>query len=323
MPANLLYELIILSGYPSSGKTHRARQLLDFFDSKIALNSSLPSPDPRIARLKTHHVFDQPLGISREVYRDSRKEKDARAAEYSAVKRVLGRDDIVVADGLNYIKGFRYQLFCEAKALGTPSCVVSFICRLWGNWMLKIREVHIGTPAQTCREINSRLLASLENDGGYPDDVLEGLIFRYEEPNGMTRWDSPLFTVLYSDDAPPYEAIWEATIGKEGEAKVVKPNAATVLKPAAESNYLYELDKTTRSILTRILEWQKDHPGEAGGEITVPDVQARKNVILVSPLSLPQLQRLRRQFISLNRQHTLPQARIADLFVDYLNDNFR
>ncbi|KAH0545155.1 hypothetical protein FGG08_000767 [Glutinoglossum americanum] len=297
--------LILLSGYPSSGKTHRARQLLDFFDTKIASNSSSPSPDPRIARLKTHHISDQSLGIPRDVYRDSRTEKDARAAEYSAVKRVLGRDDIVVADGPNYIKGFRYQLFCEAKALGTPSCVV-----------------HIGTPVTTCREINSRLLASPETDGGYPDDIFENLVFRYEEPNGMTRWDSPLFTVLYNDDAPPLEAIWEAMVGKEGEVKVVKPNAATVLKPAAESNYLYELDKTTQNILTSVLEWQKDHPGEGGGEISVPDVRAQKIEMPASPLSLPQLQRLRRQFIALNRQHTLSQSRIRDLFVDYLNDNF-
>ncbi|KAI9866076.1 MAG: hypothetical protein M1813_001637 [Trichoglossum hirsutum] len=303
--------LILLSGYPSSGKTHRARQLLDFFHDRIASNSSLPSPDPRVTRLKAHHISDQSLGISREVYRDSRTEKDARAAEYSAVKRVLGKDDVVIVDGLNYIKGFRYQLFCEAKALGTPSCVV-----------LKTPEVHIGTPIIACRENNSRLLGSPETDGGYPEDIFENLVFRYEEPNGMTRWDSPLFTVLYNDDAPPLEAIWEAIVGKEGEAKVVKPNAATVLKPAAESNYLYELDKATQSILTQILEWQKDHPGE-GGEIAIPDVKAQKIEMPVSPLSLPQLQRLRRQFIALNRQHTLSQSRIRDLFVDYLNDNFR
>jgi protein KTI12 len=142
---------------------------------------------------------------------------------------MLGRDDIVVADGLNYIKGFRYQLFCEAKALGTPSCVVSFLPAAWSDWTLKIPEVHIGTPITTCREMNNRLLANPETDGGYPDDVFENLVFRYEEPNGMTRWDSPLFTVLFSDDVPPLEAIWEAMIGKEGEAKVVKPNAATVL----------------------------------------------------------------------------------------------
>jgi len=63
--------------------------------------------------------------VSRSVYHTAKAEKDARAEEYSAVKRVLSRDDIVIADGMNYIKGFRYQLYCEAKALQTPSCVVS------------------------------------------------------------------------------------------------------------------------------------------------------------------------------------------------------
>jgi protein KTI12 len=54
-------------------------------------------------------------------------------------------------------------------------------------------------------------------------------VFRYEEPNGMTRWDSPLFTVVYDDDTPPFEQIWEAMIGSDGQRKIVKPNAATVL----------------------------------------------------------------------------------------------
>lgn len=58
-------------------------------------------------------------------YVDARAEKQLRAAEYSAVKRLLTKDDVVIADGLNYIKGLRYQLFCEAKAALTPSCVVS------------------------------------------------------------------------------------------------------------------------------------------------------------------------------------------------------
>lgn len=72
-----------------------------------------------------HLINDQTLGVARSVYHTARAEKDARAEEYSAVKRVLSRDDIVIADGLNYIKGFRYQLYCEAKAVQTPSCVVS------------------------------------------------------------------------------------------------------------------------------------------------------------------------------------------------------
>jgi len=43
----------------------------------------------------------------------------------SAMKRLLERDALVIADGLNYIIGFRYQYNYEAKALGTGSCVVS------------------------------------------------------------------------------------------------------------------------------------------------------------------------------------------------------
>ena len=45
----------------------------------------------------------------------------------------------------------------------------------------------------------------------------------------MTRWDSPLFIVPYEDESPPFEAIWEAVIGSEGMAKIVKANTATVM----------------------------------------------------------------------------------------------
>lgn len=64
--------------------------------------------------------------MSRASYGNARDEKKARAEGYSAVKRVLGKDTIVIADGLNYIKGFRYQLYCEAKAVHSTSCVVRF-----------------------------------------------------------------------------------------------------------------------------------------------------------------------------------------------------
>src|SRR5436305_1058920 len=59
-------QLIMLSGYPSSGKTTRATQLSTFLTSKIA---SLPASDPRAARLKIHVVNDPSLGISKDVYK--------------------------------------------------------------------------------------------------------------------------------------------------------------------------------------------------------------------------------------------------------------
>ena len=90
-------------------------------------------------------------------------------------------------------------------------------------------EVHIGTPADKCREINKKLLEDTESGSGYEDEDFENLIFRYEEPNGMSRWDSPLFTVLDEDETPPFDQIWEALVGSDGKAKVVRPNQATVL----------------------------------------------------------------------------------------------
>lgn len=293
--------LVLVSGFPSAGKTTRALQLRQFFESKIAEGPA----DARIARLKVHLVNDQTLGVPRSVYHTAKAEKDARAEEYSAVKRLLSRDDIVIADGLNYIKGFRYQLYCEAKAVQTPSCVV-----------------HVGTPAAKCRQINARLLADADADGGYDEEDFENLIFRYEEPNGMTRWDSPLFTVLDDDETPPFDQIWDALVGSDGKAKVVRPNQATVLKPATEQNYLYELDKTTSDILAQIMTYQKDHPGEGGGQVSVSGVEQVLE-LPATPMTLPQLQRIRRQFITLNRQHSISKARVKEIFVGYLNDEFQ
>lgn len=202
---------------------------------------------------------------------------------------------------MNYIKGFRYQLYCEAKAVQTPNCIV-----------------HVGTQPDKCRELNSAALQA--GTGGYEPEVFENLVFRFEEPNGMNRWDAPLFAVPWDDVEPPCEAIWEAMVG--GNAKVVKPHAATILKPATEQDYLYELDKTTSDVLNAIKTWQQDHPGEAGVAIKIPEAEREVELPATSP-SLPQLQRLRRQFVGLNRQLSLSKGRIRDLFVDYLNDAFQ
>ncbi|KAI9663699.1 MAG: hypothetical protein M1821_007189 [Bathelium mastoideum] len=295
--------LILISGFPSAGKTYRANQLHSAFQAKI-LSSSSSTDDARIARLTVHLVNDESLGLSRDVYHAARPEKDARAAAYSAVKRLLGRDAIVIADGLNYIKGFRYQLYCEAKAVRTPSCVV-----------------HVGTPEAKCREINRALLQDASKPGGYAEDDFDNLVFRYEEPNGMTRWDSPLFTVLYEDEQPPVDDIWHALIGSDGQAKAVRPNAATVLTPAAPSNLLYELNKTTSDVLAAIASYQGDHPGEAGGNVKVPGCSTDVE-LPAATVTGPQLQRLRRSFVALNRQYSLDPVRLKGLFVEYLNDEF-
>lgn len=84
-------------------------------------------------------------------------------------------------------------------------------------------------PVGECQEINRRLLSEEAQDGGYAEEIFDNLVYRYEEPNGMTRWDSPLFTVPYDDETPPFDAIWEALIGSDGNTKTIKPHQATVM----------------------------------------------------------------------------------------------
>ncbi|KAF8434657.1 chromatin associated protein KTI12 [Terfezia claveryi] len=366
--------LIILTGYPCSGKTTRALELRDFFIERIAaaqaaqktglsvpstpqrcsstddlrstttaINTTIhpnppfdPSETARISCLKVHLINIDSLHIPRTSYRDARSEKESRSTEYSAIKRHLSRDNIVISDSLNYIKGYRYQLYCEAKALLTPSCVVHIAsppekCRLWNSSRNASHapDPHSPAPPGSSLPPPDVMMCILPVEGeahkkqltaatpAWEEDILENLIFRYEEPNGMTRWDSPLFTVPWVDERMDCEAIWDAVVGKEAGAKI-KANVATIIKPATEADYLHELDKTTQEIVSLILEAQRN--GMVGGELTVPDC---KEVLNLPPttVSLPQLQRIRRQYISLNRHHAQAKSRIKELFVGYLNTN--
>lgn len=138
----------------------------------------------------------------------------------------------------------------------------------------------------------------------------------------MSRWDSPLFTLPYDDLLPPNDAIWDAMFESDGKARTVKPNAATVLKPASDENYLYDLDKITSETVAAVLAWQKEHAGETGGQVKVAAAQRMVELPASQEVSAPQLQRLRRQFIGANRVTELSKGRIGEVFVDYLNDAF-
>ncbi|KAF2102668.1 chromatin associated protein KTI12 [Rhizodiscina lignyota] len=312
-------KLIVISGFPCSGKTHRAKQIQEDFESRL-------KDDRRFAKSKLHLINDESLGVSHDAYQTARTEKDARAAEMSAVKRHLSRDDIVIADGLNYIKGFRYQLYCEAKALQTPSCVV---------------KIHIGTPIDTCRTTNQSRIDS-SSPHAYDTDTFENLIFRYEEPNGMTRWDSPLFTVVNDDLTPPFSAIWDTLLGssdstsfdpsKAGRKVLVRPNAATVLAPASENDFLYALDRETSAVISTIQTWQKEHSfdgGGGGGEVAIEGAEEKIQLPAGRTLGVAELQRVRRQFVQMMRAQgmggagtaraRMDKGRIRGAFVGHLN----
>jgi protein KTI12 len=136
--------LISLCGLPCSGKTTRALEIA------AGLKDIMP----------VHIINDASLGLDRSIYDGGQSvfplsppprilttaapmtasvgEKRARGAILSAVERLLSKQVVVIVDGMNYVKGFRYQLFCLARAMTTHHCVVycgvsGDIARAWNE----------------------------------------------------------------------------------------------------------------------------------------------------------------------------------------------
>ena len=82
------------------------------------------------------------VNLRDQIYTSAAVEKNARAAEFSTINRALNKDAIIISDSLNYIKGYRYQLWCEAKAAGTRCCVLHVAvredeCKRWNRERLR------------------------------------------------------------------------------------------------------------------------------------------------------------------------------------------
>jgi protein KTI12 len=157
--------LITISGFPCSGKSTRALQLQEDFLARLS------SPEYTGPKLRVIIVDDESNHVPRSVYdselartnaagqvrrahtSDSISEKSGRANIYSAVTRNLGPDTIVICDSPNYIKGFRYQMYCAAREAHARVCTVS-ITGQGGNrrGSRLMGKLHIATPPEVCRE---------------------------------------------------------------------------------------------------------------------------------------------------------------------------
>uniref|UniRef100_A0A3B3WBZ3 Protein KTI12 homolog n=1 Tax=Poecilia mexicana TaxID=48701 RepID=A0A3B3WBZ3_9TELE len=263
--------LVVMCGYPCSGKTRRAEELKAHFEE---------TTDRQV-----HIVGDRALGVDRNsVYADSQKEKDTRASLKAEVERKVNRDNIVILDSLNYIKGYRYELFCLTKHAQTPHCLVHCL---------------------TSGEESSLWNKNREAADQYSQDIFDALVQRFEAPDSRNRWDSPLFTVL-KDDVPPLEAVSDALFKR----KAPPPNQSTQSQPLSSTNFLYELDKITQDVLMAIFNAQKTSvPGDL---ISVPG--ATEKVELTRTVNMAELRKLRRQFISYSKMHpTEKTGQIANI----------
>ncbi|XP_020570848.1 protein KTI12 homolog [Phalaenopsis equestris] len=292
--------LVVICGQPCSGKSTAARCLV------AALEAVEPKPTVRIIDESSLH-----LGRNQS-YADMTTEKNLRGVLRSEVDRSLSKDNIIVVDSLNNIKGYRYELWCLARAAGIRYCVL-----------------YCDTGENYCREWNNK--RGENEEASYDIKIFDDLVRRFERPDRRNRWDCPLFELFPSldgveqsspviSDAVSY--LTRMVDSKTRDIRVLQPTIATQNVRTTEANSLYELDKATQEVINAIVETQA-----LGGSLNKISIgQHFPTISIERRVGLPELRSLRRTFIKLTGQASLsgpPPPADADsakrMFVDYLN----
>uniref|UniRef100_A0A1A9WZB6 Protein KTI12 homolog n=1 Tax=Glossina brevipalpis TaxID=37001 RepID=A0A1A9WZB6_9MUSC len=293
--------LIVMCGLPASGKSRRSRELQQYFESKGKL----------VYVLSENKAIPKAGFCKNDYFIDSQKEKLVRSDLKSEVLRLLDKTCVVILDAGNYIKGYRYELFCATKAARSTLC-----CVFCGISKEQAWEFNIQRNDQETEQVAKLADASLKDNTNIPytKDTFEGLCMRFEEPHSNCRWDNPLF-VCFPQDKLDFDSIFAALF----ESKPLPPNQSTQNPPLSSTNYLFELDHLTQEIIRDILSARK-----VGilGPITVK--QSQTQVDIVANVNAIQLNRLRRQFLNYSKLHqttTGSLEKAPQLFVQFLNTN--
>ncbi|XP_012538385.1 protein KTI12 homolog [Monomorium pharaonis] len=274
--------LIVITGIPCSGKTTRSLELKSHFEERLkdsGHNVEIISESDAIIQ----------AGYNKNGYfEDSKKEKAVRSSIKSEIQRKLNSNDLLIFDGSNYIKGYRYEIYCTTKLYKTPQCTL-----------------HCNLPIEQAQLWNSKQSES----NRYEEEIFNALVARYEVPEATNRWDSPLFTVI-PDDNLAYDEIYFYLY----KGKLPKPNLSTQSPPLASTNYLHELDNITKDVTNVILSMQRLGTNH---DIKIPG----SSVNLKCATTPSKLAMLRRQFLTFSKMQQNKVDKIATLYVQYLNNN--
>lgn len=182
--------LIILCGLPSSGKSYRANELKEYFSA---------SKDKVVKIISENEAVPRAGYAKNEYFADSQKEKRVRSDLKSDVIRHLNKDDVLIFDAGNYIKGYRYEVYCATKSARVSQCTV--FCAINDPAMESFNSQ---------KQLQEDVAGVVDNSSvPYSVETLDALKMRFEEPQGNNRWDAPLFTV-FPETKLNFEAIYSS-----------------------------------------------------------------------------------------------------------------
>lgn len=320
--------LVTLTGHPCSGKSLVAQKLAAYFRDK--------APEQNVT------LIEENCGASKAMcFANATLEKRMRSDYLSAVERVLNAQTTVIADGLNYIKGLRYQLYCMARAASTPHCVI-FVscpesvcltnlhsrqhksqndCTLDGinstNKLTDSSVVEERTDSVFSHHKEMDLFQKESKVEDYSEKTIHDLCMRYEEPDYAARWDGPLFTIVSGDGDDALMEVFEGVRCVLEGSTVRPPTVATQssLKSCSSIDLFDRLEKETQQLTEALIKGLKSCGGAPANIILNSEIE----IFVARPVTSGQVQALRRQFLKMCKNH--PPVEVTNVFVQYLRSN--
>eukprot|EP00116_Pleurobrachia_bachei_P005727 sb/3465989/ len=207
--------LVMMCGYPCSGKTTVTEKLKVFLETRGRCVVIIGEDG-----IDRSAVYNSTTGT----------EKEHRGDLRSKVQKLINRDTVVILDSLNYIKGFRYELFCISKNFKTPHCVV-----------------HTVVDRETCTKWN-------ETCQHYQPELIDELVMRFEAPNSRQRWDNPCFEV--GKEGIVGQTLEDIDMALFSEGAAPRPNQSTLSPALAAPDFLAQVESMSQQVVDEIISQQ-------------------------------------------------------------------
>ena len=126
------------------------------------------------------------------------RKQDADGKAQNTINSNSNESRLVILDSLNYIKGFRYEIHCIAKASGQRHGVVWVLndpdrCLEWNDQRRQRQKMDTKMKKSDDADGDDDNNSTAAEDWYRDDDMIRELMRQYEPPDERNRWDKPLY----------------------------------------------------------------------------------------------------------------------------------